>query len=186
MEMIRGLHTCKPQNTPKVGEIRMFIVIDMGKYTKIKNPDPKRPEDGGKYYILSVAKTDYSDQHGNVSFNLEIDPVSSGGKQEGRSESDNPQPSPAPLFRVPQAGGKTLAPPWPGADDRSARIERQHSQHMALLHIRYTGRQDLTTNQVRELIDWYQRDISRSPDQKSQQPEEINQMDEFGDYREGE
>jgi hypothetical protein len=51
----------------------------------------------------------------------------------------------------------------------NAREERCHAQHMALLHIRYTGRQDLTTKQVRELIDWYQRDISRSPDRKDEQ-----------------
>lgn len=72
-DTVSGLHTCKPGNAPSVGQVKSFMVQDMGNYIKIRSVTPDK---GGQYYkILSAAKTDYADQHGNVSFNLEVEPA---------------------------------------------------------------------------------------------------------------
>jgi hypothetical protein len=55
------------------------------------------------------------------------------------------------------------------ADDRSNRIERQHSQHMFLLVCQIKGSVPATTEEVRAGIDWWQRDISRIPLSKIEQ-----------------
>lgn len=75
--MTRGLHTCKPGNTPSVGQVKTFVLLPMGEadraWTKIKS---EKPDKGGQHYrIMSVEKTDYTDQHGNISFNLEVEPA---------------------------------------------------------------------------------------------------------------
>ena len=51
------------------------------------------------------------------------------------------------------------------SDDRSNRIERQHSQHMALLYLAMRPDQtvQVSTETVRSLIDWFQRDVGRMP-----------------------
>ncbi len=75
-ETINGLHSCKPGNDPQVGQIKTFVVQQLtgksGKpYLKIKS---KSVEDGGTpHRILGAQKTDFVDQHGNVSYNLEIE-----------------------------------------------------------------------------------------------------------------
>lgn len=86
--MIRGLHTCKPGNTPSVGQVKTFMLLSMGEgdrtWTKIKS---EKPDKGGRHYrILSVEKTDYSDAHGNVSFNLEL--------EEAQAPAGSPSPPP--------------------------------------------------------------------------------------------
>lgn len=80
---ILGLHTCKPANTPKVGQVKQFFVYEetsrAGKqYTKIRNPDIKKGETGRPYTVTEVEKTDYTDSYGNVSFNLTLEPQQSG------------------------------------------------------------------------------------------------------------
>ncbi len=73
---INGLHSCKPGNDPIVGQIKSFVVQHMtskkGKpYLKIKSANA---ENGGTpHRIISAEKTDFVDQHGNLSFNLEIE-----------------------------------------------------------------------------------------------------------------
>lgn len=72
---IRGLHTCAPGNTPSVGQIKLFSVEErQGKsgkpWTKIRNDDQGQP-----YMVMSVAKTDWQNDRGMVSFNLEIEPA---------------------------------------------------------------------------------------------------------------
>ncbi len=75
-ETINGLHSCKPGNDPVVGQVKSFVVQHMtskkGKpYLKIKSVNA---ENGGTpYKIVSAEKTDFMDQHGNISFNLEIE-----------------------------------------------------------------------------------------------------------------
>src|SRR5215471_6625080 len=77
--MIRGLHICKPGNSPTVGQIKSFLLIETpsrsgdGTWTKIRSAPPDK---GGAYYtIRSVEATGYEDDHGNVSFNLELEPA---------------------------------------------------------------------------------------------------------------
>ncbi len=75
-ETINGLHSCKPGNDPVVGQVKLFVVQHMtskkGKpYLKIKSANA---ENGGTpHRIISAEKTDFMDQHGNISFNLEIE-----------------------------------------------------------------------------------------------------------------
>jgi hypothetical protein len=49
------------------------------------------------------------------------------------------------------------------ADDRSNRIERQHSQEMALRYFTLRKMDTIDTDMLRTMIDWFQRDISRTP-----------------------
>jgi hypothetical protein len=55
-------------------------------------------------------------------------------------------------------------------DDRSKRIERQHSQHMALIAFELIGK--TSTDGLREMIDWFQRDIGHSCEKQEQEVEE--------------
>ena len=76
-------------------------------------------------------------------------------------------------------------------DDRSSRIERQHSQEMALRYFDLSLRaQDdpphkgkiPTTAQLRDMISWFQRDIANSPEVNGQPaPKAIAQIDEDGE-----
>ena len=78
-ETINGLHSCKPGNEPQIGQVKLFVVQHMtskkGKpYLKIKSANA---ENGGTpYRILQAEKTDFVDQHGNVSFNMEVEATS--------------------------------------------------------------------------------------------------------------
>jgi hypothetical protein len=145
--MISGLHSCKPGNEPVVGQVKTFTVEQRtaasGKaWTKIKGT----PADQGgvPFKITSVKPTGHTDSYGNVSFNLEIEPTAEGATQ--------PQPKLA-------AGGQIQTY---GNDDRSNRIERQHSQEMALRYLAIT-KKECNAENLRPLIDWFQRDISRTP-----------------------
>src|SRR6516225_1094249 len=99
--IVRGLHCCKPANTPKVGQVKKFVLIDNGDWTKIKNPDTRSGEIGVAYTIVSVEQTDYSDAHGNVSFNLDLEPAGGGvARQPGEAQPatrrhDPPPPEPS-------------------------------------------------------------------------------------------
>lgn len=155
--MTSGLHSCKPGNEPQVGQVKTFLVQQMtGKsgnpYTKIKSANA---ENGGQpYKITKVSPTGHTDSYGNISFNIEIEPSSgsvSGGHTEQRGNA--------------QAGVASTR----NVDDRSNRIERQHSQEMALryLTIKISGGEATAshdTQLLRGLIDWFQRDIGRLPE----------------------
>ena len=76
-EIVSGLHTCKPGNTPSVNQIKTFLVTEEtsqrtgNQWIKIRSAAPDK---GGQHYkVLSVRPTGTSDAHGNVSFNLEIE-----------------------------------------------------------------------------------------------------------------
>lgn len=73
----------------------------------------------------------------------------------------------------PKGGAKSSAPTRSapkssnGNDDRSNRIERQHSQEMAIRYAAYSGLK-LKTDELRSLIDWFQRDIGRLPEKQQE------------------
>ncbi len=75
-ETLNGLLTQKPGRYPQQGEIKLFTIEHRkgksGKpYIKIKN---STAENGGQpYRILSAEKTDFVDQHGNISFSVEVE-----------------------------------------------------------------------------------------------------------------
>ncbi len=77
---INGLHSCKPGNDPQIGQVKLFVIENRkgksGKpYIKIRSANA---ENGGTpHRILNAEKTDFVDQHGNISFNLEIEASSS-------------------------------------------------------------------------------------------------------------
>jgi hypothetical protein len=80
-ETVTGLLSQKASSpVPKIGEKRHFSWEERpsksGKsYTKIKN---EGPEYGGELCrVLSVAKTDYADSYGNISFNVQFEPCPS-------------------------------------------------------------------------------------------------------------
>jgi hypothetical protein len=80
-ETINGLHSCKPGNEPQLGQVKLMVVQHMtskknGKpYLKIKNANA---ENGGTpHRILSAEPTGFTDQNGNISFNIEVEPSSS-------------------------------------------------------------------------------------------------------------
>lgn len=86
-ETINGLHSCKPNHQPIEGDIKTFVVEQrQGKsgkpYLKIKS---EKEEYGGRpFKIISAKKTDFVDAHGNLSFNLELEPAA----QQGESVAD--------------------------------------------------------------------------------------------------
>jgi len=92
--IVRGLHTCKPHNAPSVGQIKSFMLLPMNvgtdkEWTKIKN---EAVDKGGQYFrVVSAEKTTYSDQNGNISFNLVIEPANA--------------PAPTAGYPYPGAGG---------------------------------------------------------------------------------
>ncbi len=84
---INGLHSCKPGNEPKVGQVKTFVIENRtGKnnktYIKIRSANV---ENGGTpHRILSAEPTGYTDKYNNVSFNLEIEEAV-GAFQQARS-----------------------------------------------------------------------------------------------------
>jgi hypothetical protein len=77
---IRGLHTCKAHNTPRVGQVKNFLLITNNQgmeneWVKIKNEAPDKG--GTPFRIMTVERTNWVDQsgRGNISFNLEIEPA---------------------------------------------------------------------------------------------------------------
>ncbi len=74
---INGLLTVKPANAPTVGQIKTFTWRERtgksGKpYLKVKS---ETPEYGGQpCKILQAEQTGFTDPHGNVSWNVELEP----------------------------------------------------------------------------------------------------------------
>lgn len=144
---MNGLHSCKPGNEPTVGETKHFTIEQrIGKsgkpWTKIK-----ADREGQPYRVVKAVKTDFVDDHGNVSFNLEIEP--SNGTQSREA--------------APQRAGNGDA-----RDDTGNRIERQHSQEMAIRYIALRFPTGVPENMdiksiLRDMIDWFQRDVGRMP-----------------------
>jgi hypothetical protein len=144
---MNGLHVCKAGNAPQVGQVKSFVVT--GDRIKSKPMD----QGGQNYTITKVSQSDtYKDAYGNLGFNLEIEPQNGSG------------PTPAPRQQAASAG-------W--SDDRSNRIERQHSQSVAVAYATLKGMSDITSDQLVALIDWFHRDVSRMPTtvKKTESPE---------------
>lgn len=78
-EVICGLHSCKPENKPIVGETKTFVVEHKparnGKKPWIKIRSAGPDYGGEPYRILSAEPTGFTDTHGNISFNIEIEPA---------------------------------------------------------------------------------------------------------------
>lgn len=160
-----GLLTQKPETpVPMVGKLYRFEIISAtgksGKpYTKLKNAIEGQ---GTECEVLSVEKTRFTDSYGNVSYSVgyEVCQNGQGTREDARRT-------------APNVGSGARQP-----DDRSNRIERQHSQEMALRHIAITAHKmgkDFampSTDDLSELISWYQRDIGHSPEKPAPQPEQ--------------
>ena len=150
--MTSGLLTQKSDTpAPVVGDVKPYVVSQLtaksGKpWTKIKFD----AQNGQLHKVLSVRKNDYQDQYGNVSYNLEIEPNESVLRHSNSTSN----------VKTPQG----QSPNW---DERSARIERQHSQEMALRYFALKNEVP-TTEGLREMTSWFQRDIGRSPEKRVQ------------------
>src|SRR6266404_5973825 len=90
-ETVTGLLSVKPGNEPEQGEIRTFVIEQRparnGKkaWTKIRGAGENYG--GARYRILSVEPTGFTDMHGNISFNVEIEKSVNGGDANAISES---------------------------------------------------------------------------------------------------
>jgi hypothetical protein len=164
---MNGLHSCKVGNEPVVGHIKMFVVEQRtgksGKaYTKITS---KKAEEGGQpYKILSAKPTGHTDSYGNHSFNIEVEPAN--GAQ------------PAPQASQPQrSNGMSKDDYWARREQRDIegqeRMGRAHSQEMAIRYCALKGIDAPSHEDLRKLIDWFQRDISHTPSSPVKQPEPV-------------
>ena len=141
--MSKYFHVCKPGNAPVVGQTKSFIISG----DRIKS---KKAEEGGQNYnITSVTpRESYKDSYGNVGYDIEVEPA------------NGQQSTPAPQQRAASGNGN---------DDRSNRIERQHSQHMAVLTVQMLVAQGVISTleeakaKIKDLTDYFQRDVSKSP-----------------------
>jgi hypothetical protein len=155
---VNGLHACKPGNEPQVGQVKTFVVEQRtgksGKpYTKIKSASADM---GGQPYRITAAKpTGRTDSYGNISFNLDIEPA------DGTSM---PPPQSSPYQ---QSAPKD---PRGNGEDRSSRIERQHSQEMAIRYCVLKKLDAIDDESLRKLIDWFQKDVGHVPNNKTPPP----------------
>ena len=143
-----GLHVCKPGNAPTVGQVKTFVISG----DRIKS---KKVEEGGQTYkIVAVTQNEtYKDSYGNVGYDIQIEPAL--GAQA--------PPQSTPAFTQRAATGN-------GNDDRSNRIERQHSQAMMLQYFAMIGGfpEGKKPHEVmREMTSWFQRDIGHSPEKEA-------------------
>jgi hypothetical protein len=121
MSQLSGLLVCKPDNAPSIGSIESLsyqrLAGQSGKsYLRFKRDSAQYG--GHPFRILTAEKTDYSDQHGNVSFNISVSPDADEGVPAAVSP---PQPSPP----------ATAQAPLPKADDQQTSIEAQSAAKAA-------------------------------------------------------
>lgn len=159
---VSGLLTQKPETAaPQVGARSRFTwsqqTAKSGKaWTKVKNA---KNGEGSLCEVTSVRKTDHVDSYGNVSFNVEFETIAEQGQPAG----------------APSQG-----------DNRSARIERQHSQEMALRLVTLDpdwANAKLDLKKLRWFIDWFQKDIGRMPEAE---PKPEPKPEPAGEYYDGE
>lgn len=153
-ETINGFLLQRPGREPEKGQIRCFTVEHRpaanGKqaWIKVKNSTPDKG--GQDYLIVTVGPTGRPpDAYGNVSFNIELEKI----------------PQPAAERASGHPGASTGYP-----DERSHRIERQHSQEMAVRYAALKGLTAIEPDQFRLLIDWFQRDIANIAEKEGEQP----------------
>jgi hypothetical protein len=92
---LNGLHSCKPGNEPIVGQVKTFLVEQRtsknGKpWLKIKSAGADNG--GSPYRILNAEQTDFVDNHGNISFRLEIEAANGEGGERPTEARHNPLP----------------------------------------------------------------------------------------------
>lgn len=165
-ETISGLHSCKPGNEPVQGETKTFVIeqhpAKNGKkaWTKIKSAGAKFG--GEPYRIISAEPTGFTDDYGNISFNLEIEPATLGGGERTTAVSGEAETKSGSFGR-----SRHDPPPYSngGLDERQRAIIRQHSQSMALevLKLKVTLNEltveDLTPAKLRSLADYFDSDV---------------------------
>ena len=172
---LRGLINQKPGRDPQVGQVKLFTIEQRisakgNPWNKIKN---STQEDGGQpYKILKVEPTGNEDRHGNIGFNLEIEPTD-------EQLAQTAAPAPQSANHAPRGSvGMTKDDYWERKEDRDRerdardvakqpRIERQHAQEMALRLATLDNRVVMddegkfSTKKLCNLISWFQRDVSR-------------------------
>jgi hypothetical protein len=187
-ETISGLLIQKADRTPPIqGAQRRFSWQDTTSksgavYTKVKNENEGY---GQLCEVLSVRKTDYN-RNGNVSFNVDfrvlpdqqtsLTPAGGTSPSQGISKNDYWE-------RREQRDRE-----WQAEQIRNKpRIERQHSQQMAIDYATLKGLKEITPAQMLELINWWQRDIDRSPEKTiPREPQELHEGEHDGvDMEEG-
>ncbi len=177
-----GLLSQKPNSPiPTCGSRKEFVwqerIGKSGKpWIKIKNA---QDGEGQLCEILSVAKTDYIDSHGNISFNIEFNPLGDGGGDTGSEHSTS-----NPARHRPAAGAHDADRRDPAASNSHAnskddywerklqheisvqpKIIRQHSQSMALevLKLKVTLNElkveDLTPAKLTSLANYFDNDV---------------------------
>lgn len=156
--MIQGLLTQKSSSrAPVVGEVRQFSWEDRtaksgNTYVKVNNDR----EQGQACKIISVSKTDWSDPRGNVSYNVEF---------EVTEEQPTPRQAQSTMTKDDYWARKEQYDREWRANQvmQQPKIMRQHSQHMAILYATLKDQKDITPDKFLELVNWFHRDIERSP-----------------------
>ena len=147
-----GLHICKPQNTPRVGQVKCFALETKNpgtdkEWIKIRNV---KPEEGSYFSIVSVEKTNWSDERGNISFNLEIEP-SGAPPQQQQAQQNATQSS--------GNGSPAHSTPAGGSDSVEQHIARSANLYAlafrkAATHIRDTAQRlnlELSPSDIKEI-----------------------------------
>lgn len=157
-EIITGLHSCKPDNAPVIGEVKTFVIEQkVGKsgkpYQKIKSAGTDYG--GTPFRILEAEPTGFTDKYNNVSYNLGIEPA------QYPPGTILPPGSPPPTQQV-QAPS---AAPYSMLDERQRAIIRQHSESMALELLKLKQAlgelsvEDLTPSKLKQLADFFDQDV---------------------------
>jgi hypothetical protein len=141
-------------------------------WIKIRNS-----QDGSVCEILSVRKTDYTDPRGNVSYSIDfrvLPRLSLANQTPDQQTSLTPAGSTSPSQITKNDYWERREQrdrEWQAEQIRNKpRIERQHSQEMALrwFLLIVSSNEGVavipTTEKLREMINWFQRDIDRSPE----------------------
>lgn len=168
-ETINGLHSCKPENSPVVGEIKTFVIEQhtskkSGKpYLKIKSAGV---DYGGEpYRILSAKPTNFTDARGNISFSLEVEEAVLGHIDRAAASESTGEANISPAGRQDLLPDHSPVRPYSALDERQRAIIRQHSQSMAVevLKLKVTLNEltveDLTPSKLRQLADYFDNDV---------------------------
>src|SRR4051794_9660151 len=100
MTQINGLLTQKPDSpAPVAGNTQNFwwqeITGRPGKKDYIKIGNPKQENPGSPCEVVSAEKTDFTDPHGNISFNVSFVPQDDAGAVGGGAENGISNAAPA-------------------------------------------------------------------------------------------
>jgi hypothetical protein len=152
---IKGLHVCKLGNAPQAGQVKSFVVNG----DRIKS---KALDQGGQNYTITkvVQSATYKDSYGNIGYDIEIEPAN--GAQSTQST------------QVDRGNGSAMSQDdyWARKEKRDIeaqeRMGRCHSQEMAIRYCAMRGQSDMAVKDLRKLIDWFERDIGRSPEKQAE------------------